>query len=255
MKRILRFVVRVYPRRWKERYGAEFDALLEEATPCARDVFDVLCGGLAMQMTRWGRGRIMLTYGLAGIIIGCMLSFLIPGHYVSTTRLTVTPAETGSTPFAPYSMNDFAHHVFDRETLASIIQRYHLYGWESGRTSIDDEIVEMRKNIRISPIAEGASAGTQKALAFSVQFDYSDAGVARQVNEDLIFRLLQGNVEDAQRNPQAISHATFSVLDPPRLSAQSTSANRPWFIGIGLLAGLAMAAIRRSQSGPSIRPA
>jgi hypothetical protein len=44
MKRIMRFLVRLYPSSWRKRYGAEFDALLEDAMPTARDTFDLFWG-------------------------------------------------------------------------------------------------------------------------------------------------------------------------------------------------------------------
>jgi hypothetical protein len=33
MKRTMRFLARLYPSSWRKRYGAELDALLEDATP------------------------------------------------------------------------------------------------------------------------------------------------------------------------------------------------------------------------------
>jgi hypothetical protein len=53
MKRVMRFLVRLYPLSWRNRYGVEFDALLEDATLTARDTFDIFWGGLKMQMTPW----------------------------------------------------------------------------------------------------------------------------------------------------------------------------------------------------------
>ena len=42
MKRILKFLARLYPSGWHNRYGAELDALLEDGKPRTRDAFDVL---------------------------------------------------------------------------------------------------------------------------------------------------------------------------------------------------------------------
>lgn len=33
MRRVVRFLVRLYPANWRERYGEEFEALLEDAPP------------------------------------------------------------------------------------------------------------------------------------------------------------------------------------------------------------------------------
>ena len=50
MKRIMRFLARLYPSGWRERYGAEFGALLEDATPSAHNAYDILWGAFKMQL-------------------------------------------------------------------------------------------------------------------------------------------------------------------------------------------------------------
>jgi hypothetical protein len=42
MRTLLRWAARCYPKAWRERYGAEFEALLEDMSPSLRDVVDVL---------------------------------------------------------------------------------------------------------------------------------------------------------------------------------------------------------------------
>jgi len=53
MRRLIRLAARLYPASWRARYGAEFEALLNDMRPAWRDVFDVVRGGLEMQI-RWG---------------------------------------------------------------------------------------------------------------------------------------------------------------------------------------------------------
>jgi len=50
MKRLARLVARLYPRRWRARYGPEFDALLEDANLTLLDVFGVVRSALEMRM-------------------------------------------------------------------------------------------------------------------------------------------------------------------------------------------------------------
>ena len=45
-------VLRAYPRRWRERYGAEMDALLAERAPGWRDLLDLVRGGLDARLHR-----------------------------------------------------------------------------------------------------------------------------------------------------------------------------------------------------------
>lgn len=53
MNRLVRLAARLYPKSWKERYGAEFDALLEDTGTDARTAADVLVGALLMQIKSW----------------------------------------------------------------------------------------------------------------------------------------------------------------------------------------------------------
>ena len=66
MKRLLHFLARVYPRSWRERYGTEFAALLDDAQLRWLDIFDLLKGGLAMRLTRFRIPATAAIFALAG---------------------------------------------------------------------------------------------------------------------------------------------------------------------------------------------
>jgi hypothetical protein len=51
MRVLIRWAARLYPEAWRERYGAEFDALLEDMSPSPRDVCDVLLDVLRVRVT------------------------------------------------------------------------------------------------------------------------------------------------------------------------------------------------------------
>jgi hypothetical protein len=53
MKRLVRLAAKMYPEPWRERYGEEFAALLEDTGVNGRIAFDVLRGALLMQGRRW----------------------------------------------------------------------------------------------------------------------------------------------------------------------------------------------------------
>ncbi|MBZ5580252.1 MAG: hypothetical protein LAP40_27155 [Acidobacteriia bacterium] len=53
MKRLVRVIARLYPKSWRDRYGVEFDALLDDAGADARTAADVLAGALLMQIRTW----------------------------------------------------------------------------------------------------------------------------------------------------------------------------------------------------------
>ena len=50
LKRLARWLTRLYPRWWRARYGQEFDALLEDANLTLLDVFGVVRSALEMRM-------------------------------------------------------------------------------------------------------------------------------------------------------------------------------------------------------------
>lgn len=230
MKRIMRFLVRLYPSSWRKRYGAELDALLEDATPATRDTFDLLWGALKMQMTPWGFGRVMVACSVAGILLAAAVSFMVPVHYDSQAIFRATPANESTRR----GLANLEQNVLSRESLSSIIQGYNLYSHERARMTLDDVIDEMKRNIHIYPMPL-ASDGNRDSLTFILQFDYSDPQGAQQVNEDLASRFMKGNFDVAR---QLDSHITLRLPDLPSLPLRPTSPNRTRFAVVGLLAGL-----------------
>jgi hypothetical protein len=51
MRALIRWAARLYPRAWRERYGAEFDALLEDMSPSLGDVCDVVRDALRARVS------------------------------------------------------------------------------------------------------------------------------------------------------------------------------------------------------------
>ena len=51
MKRLIRFIAKMYPESWRERYGEEFQALLDDTHTDGRIALDVLQGALRMRST------------------------------------------------------------------------------------------------------------------------------------------------------------------------------------------------------------
>jgi hypothetical protein len=255
MKRTLKFLARAYPPSWRKRYGAEFDALLEDATPSVRDAFDILFGALKMQMTTWSFSKITLASSLAGILVAAALSFAVPVHYLSHVAVTVTRAEGSAPESTLVQVDNVERYAFSREALASIIQEHNLYPRERARMPLDAVIDNMRSKISLSSLTL-ASPKDWNAFTFTVQFDYSDPHVAQQVNAELTSRVIEGNLRMRQRSLSAISELNpgsmmgggvssssgpgfqFAVLDPPTLPLKPPAPNRTQFAAVGLLAGL-----------------
>lgn len=267
MKRTLKFLARLYPRSWRKRYGAEFDALLEDATPSVRDTLDTLWGAFKMQVTTWSFGRITLVGSLAGVLVAAAISFAVPLHYLSQSFVEVTPVN-GSVPQSPrHFMDNVAQDVFSRDSLGSIIQEHNLYPHARARMPLDAVIDIIRRNISL--YLTPASPENPNAFRFTVQFDYSDPHVAQAVNAELTSRFIEGNLRMRQHSLSIISQLNpgsmmgggvssssspgfqFMVLDPPTLPLKPSAPNRTRFAAVGLflglLAGLTLAIALRSR--------
>jgi hypothetical protein len=245
MKRILKFLARLYPPAWRQRYGAEFDALLEDANPTARDAFDLLWGAFKMQITSWSFGRTTLAGSLAGILVAAAISLAVPVHYLSQSFVEVTPAEGSAPQSARHWMNNVAQDVFSRDSLGSIIQAHNLYPRERACMPLDAVIDKMRRNIRLYSLTP-ASPENRDGVRFTVQFDYPDPHVAQEVNTALTSRVLEANLRMRQQQLESgstpVLHPNsafqFAVLDPPTLPLKPTAPNRTRFAAVGLFAGL-----------------
>jgi ABC-type transporter Mla subunit MlaD len=86
MKRAMKLLARLYPSSWRERYGAEFEALLEDANPSAWHAIDVLWGALKMQLTGITISISGKTLKVAVVALGAIL-LLLGASFLSSTGL------------------------------------------------------------------------------------------------------------------------------------------------------------------------
>jgi hypothetical protein len=93
MRRLIRAAIRLYPARWRRRYGGELAALLEDLQPGWRDVFDILKGAMAMQIN--SLRTVPVLCALAGAIGGGLVSMTQPEVYASSATILL-----GSDDFA-----------------------------------------------------------------------------------------------------------------------------------------------------------
>ncbi len=248
MKRTTRFLARLYPSSWRQRYGVELDALLEDVRPSARVAFDVFWGASRMQMTTWGLGRIVLACSLAGVLVATAITFAVPLRYKSQAVLTVTPADES----ALRVVNHLDRSIFSRASLAVVIQEHDLYPRERARMPLDEVIDIMKRSLRVHTIPP-ALPWKRDRLTFVIEFDYPDRHVAQQVNTELASAFIVGNL-----GPQLSSRATLELREPSSLPRRPTEPNRTRYAALGLLAGLlaglTLAIVVRSRRGTTICP-
>lgn len=101
MKKLASLLIRLYPSGWKQRYRDEMEALLEDAPPDSRALFDLLKGGIAMQLAMPGFSRLAFILGTTGLLAGFGVSFLVTPRFISTAVLAViynSPPQEGLLP-------------------------------------------------------------------------------------------------------------------------------------------------------------
>ncbi len=235
MKRILKFLARLYPLTWRNRYGDEYEALLEEAKPRAGDVFDVFWGAFKMHMKTWRMSRITIVCSLAGMLAAVAMSFTRPPLYRSRTLIS---AGTGDPQVIRNEIVERTRLLWDRPFLVEIIQKENLYPSERARMPLNDVVDLMKKNIEISVLQR---KDHKLGSAFVLDFFYPDPHVAQQVDEDLTSRLVA--VLDLNALIKSLSAGSrpreiYVVKDVADLPQRPFYPQRGKFGAFGLLVGL-----------------
>ncbi len=237
MRQLIRWTARLYPAPWRERYGEELDALVEDIRPEWGDLFNVLLGALRMQMTTWNYLKILAAVALAGALLAGVFAFRTPDRYVSTAVVRITPAGQGDNDrqMALDRLVELQQEVLSRTSLAQIIQEpaLNLYPEDRQKMPLDDVVENMRnKAIRIQ-LAPAQNGGVP---AFVISFEYPDKFKAQAVVRKLVNSFFtQNNLERGNQAPPAAE--ILKVLDPASLPQRRLGPNRPMMVAAGLLGG------------------
>jgi uncharacterized protein involved in exopolysaccharide biosynthesis len=261
-QRLLHLAARLYPASWRRRYGTEFAALLADAGPRRRDVFDVFLGAIKMRISMWSLPNITLACGLAGLVLATGTAFRMPNQYVSRALLRITPRTVPEEKDLPARRDDpdaqsrqqFAPIIaraLSRQSLGEIIQQsdLNLYPNERARQPLEDVIENMKaRDIQIEFLRKpSAAAFNSSATAFVVSFRYPDPVLAQKTTNALMTRLVDENF--TARKTSGI--LVLDLLDPASLPRNPSAPNR-WTIALtglaaGLLTGILLALFRRKR--------
>lgn len=85
MKRFLHLAARLYPSWWRQRYAAEFAALIDDVNPGWRELPDVMNGALAMQIRTLRMIPVFCI--LAGIVAGGLIVIGMPARYSASATI------------------------------------------------------------------------------------------------------------------------------------------------------------------------
>jgi len=215
MKRVFRFLIRLYPAWWRRRYGRELEALLEDSGSGWRDVWDLFRGAMEMKMSRWSLGRIVTVCGIAGVLVTGTIAVSMPYRYRSTAVLQSDGDRS------PDDWNALTHAAFTPQALSNIVSREHLYA----HAPIEDGIDRMRRAIRLAP------AGPNLV---QVSFAYEDPTRAQRVSQELVDRMITANLRPRD-NPNGLVLKLVAPADQP---TRQVERKRYGLAGLGLPAGL-----------------
>ncbi|HWZ30074.1 MAG TPA: hypothetical protein VNX18_01995 [Bryobacteraceae bacterium] len=225
MKSVLKFFARLYPRSWRQRYGVEFEALLEDLRPAPRDTFDIVFGALKMRIVTWAFAKLAITMITLGTLVTLTFAFVFgPTHYVSSAVIVVS----ATNPL--HAFYRAAQTTLSRSTLTASINRFGLYPSQRARLPLEDVIGIMRTNIVTRPFSDGRG--------FEIAFDYPDRFLAQKVCAELAGHMIETNLSGD-------GGALMQLLDPATLPQRPLYPKRPLIATEGALAGLILALLLR----------
>ena len=159
-------LLRLYPGEWRQRYGDEFEALLEDVPAGWPAYFDLLRGAMRMRFSGYGFSRLAAMLSIAGVLAGLGASYMVRPVWESTATLRLAAA-TGAE--ARDRVMRLQNDVLSRSLLAGLIQNpgLNLYEEDRAHKPLEDIVETMRRDIHLI-----LSSGEHSV--FLVSFDYYD---------------------------------------------------------------------------------
>jgi hypothetical protein len=250
MRPWIEFAAQLYPASWRDRYGIEFRALLDDLNPGWRELFDVLYGALKMRLTNAPSYlKFAAAFALLGVAAGIITLPLAPRQYVAKAALRITPtefSEAGVPKFDPVPFTLVEQEALSRSSLSHIIQSLDLYPSQRKRYPLLDVINSMRQqDIQFSIAPTGNTAAT-----VHIAFTYPDRNKAQLLVSAMVAQISQNFARHREVNSHMRGavpiHQNLEVIDAPHLlkTTQGPSPLVYSFTGLvcGLLLGLLVSA-------------
>jgi len=212
MKWLCGLAIRLYPRPWRERYGGELEALLEDSQASGISaLFDL--GKGALSMTLGEKKFVVLAFATAGVVCAASAWSAMPNVYRSMGTVAVPKSTT--TPM----INDAAGIVLSIPAVRDLMAAH-------GLDAADPAKIEyVRRRILISK-RDAASTPSGDYFSFAVSFDAADPKTARAVAQDVMDRMLRNLPKEA------------ATLDSPQIPGGPCSPSLPRILLTGLVGGV-----------------
>ncbi len=222
MRTWIALAAKLYPRHWRDRYGPEFDALIEDTNPDWCELANVLGGAMKMQLKSGTYWKLAVAMAAAGALAALAVSLRLPERFMSSAMVQVHGESW-------IGVEGIQREVLSRSSLAELIQRpsLDLYRGERQWMPLEDVIDLMRRNVQIGRKADGR---------LSIAFIYLDRDVARRVVQELVTKFMETNLA-IERNRQHVYQSAWNehapagmvmeVLDPPAQARSLGAEARP----------------------------
>jgi len=256
MNQLASWMMRLYPTRWRARYGDELNALIEDTGADARIVTDLFRGGMRMQLKTWPFPKLAFALGLLGLLLGAGFARLLPSEYVSKATMQITPATIDDSMIqspVTNSLNEriqrMETQVLSRNSLVGIVKdpRVELYSPrvnQLGEKPLDDVLEEMKRDINIQFVALPGALG-RRASAFDISFRYFDPFKAQQMVRELILAFEAESQKESAASSDGSNKGLLEELDPPNLPAAPFSPSRTTAMWAGFIVGILIASVWR----------
>jgi hypothetical protein len=183
-----RFVTRIYPAAWRQRYGDEFEALLEDKPLTLSSLFDLIKGATKMHFSVPTFPKLALLLSVTGMLAGLGISHLFVSMYVSEATMTLTQTPGSAPADLRLILAGMQQEILSRTSLYTLMTDPHLdlYRRERARQPIEYVIANMRGNLEIGLTGPGS--------VFRIRFAYSDRAKAHDTVQALVAEFEASNL-------------------------------------------------------------
>lgn len=244
MKPPLSWLLQLYPRQWRERYGEEFEALLEDTNATWSQIPDILWEALKMRIIaiNW---RLLAACSFAGLVIGAAGSFVIHDRYISTATLRFDAGAQGDL-VARREVDLSIRNLLSRTSLSNVIQTpgLDLYKQERARKPLEDVMEDMKAHdlkVMLGPAGSlmiRYQAESPEQAQAAVRLLTTRILDEHQNRQHSLANLARDFQHDTGRTLALPTGIGLEVLDPPSRDASPIYPNRPIVAVVGLIGGL-----------------
>ena len=251
MNKLHRLAARLYPRAWRDRYGDELAALIDDARPGLAGALDLVKGAFFMHLEQSYRSlRILAIAALLGLVTAGTFGLIVEKKYRSSVQIQFV--RTNANPNLDFeTLRPVLLDVLSRANLTGIVANQSIYRDEQRRIPMEDVIKKMSDNIWITVLPPGDPPDFDAPPAFKLSFQYRDPAEAQQVVTALTNQIVSANAEQGGQDLVVLEQPTLPDAPIQPAWLRIFAAGLGGGILLGALAILLRRLLRRPSDGPS----